>query len=55
MHWVQLYYDDARSLGEKWAEFQRQGLLGTGIWTNAFEGTSGDLTTALRKAWLTGG
>jgi spore germination protein YaaH len=55
LHWVQLYYDDARSLGEKWAEFRRQGLLGTGIWTTAFEGPTDDLTKALRKAWLVGG
>jgi len=55
LHWVQLYYDDARSLGEKWAEFRRQGLLGTGIWTTAFEGPTDDLTTALRKAWRVGG
>ncbi|HEX5825033.1 MAG TPA: glycosyl hydrolase family 18 protein, partial [Candidatus Limnocylindrales bacterium] len=47
LQWFQLYFDDARSLGAKWAEFQRQGLLGTGIWTSAFEGPSGDLTTAL--------
>jgi spore germination protein YaaH len=54
-HWVQLYFDDARSLGEKWTEFRRQELLGTGIWTTAFEGPSGDLTKALRAAWLVGG
>jgi len=54
-HWIQLYFDDARSLGEKWSEFRRQELLGTGIWTSAFEGASGDLTKALRKAWLLGG
>ena len=55
LHWFQLYYDDARSLGVKWAEFQRQGLLGTGVWTSAFEGDSGDLTAALRDAWRVGG
>ena len=55
LHWFQLYYDDARSLGVKWAEFQRQGLLGTGVWTSAFEGDSGELTAALREAWLVGG
>ena len=53
--WIQMYFDDARSLGVKWAEFRRQGLLGTGIWTAAFEGPSGDLTRALRKVWLVGG
>jgi hypothetical protein len=55
VQWFQLYYDDARSLGVKWSEFQRQGLLGTGVWTSAFEGGSGELTDALRKAWLVGG
>ncbi|HEX2755700.1 MAG TPA: glycosyl hydrolase family 18 protein, partial [Candidatus Limnocylindrales bacterium] len=55
LHWFQLYYDDARSLGAKWAEFRRQGLLGTGVWTSAFEGSSGELTAALRKVWLVGG
>jgi spore germination protein YaaH len=53
LHWVQLYFDDARSLGAKWAEFQRQKLLGTGFWTWGFQGGSGDLAAALRKAWLT--
>jgi GH18 family chitinase len=55
VRWFQLYYDDARSLGVKWTEFQRQGLLGTGVWTSAFEGESGELTDALRQAWLVGG
>ena len=55
LQWFQLYFDDARSLGAKWTEFRRQGLLGTGIWTNAFEGTSGALTKALRTVWLDGG
>jgi len=55
IQWFQMYYDDARSLGVKWAEFRRQGLLGTGIWTSAFEGPSGDLNVALRNVWLEGG
>jgi spore germination protein YaaH len=55
VHWFQLYFDDARSLGAKWTEFQRQGLLGTGVWTSAFEGESGDLSAALRTVWLVGG
>ncbi|MBA2717779.1 MAG: glycoside hydrolase family 18 protein [Chloroflexi bacterium] len=54
LQWFQLYYDDARSLTVKWKEFRRLGLLGTGIWTTAFEGTSGDLTKALRAVWLAG-
>jgi spore germination protein YaaH len=52
LQWFQLYYDDPRSLAVKWAEFRRQGLLGTGIWTSAFEGPSGDLDAALRSAWM---
>ncbi len=55
VQWFQLYFDDAHSLGVKWAEFTRQGLLGTGVWTTAFEGDSGELAAALRKAWLVGG
>jgi hypothetical protein len=55
LQWFQLYYDDARSLGVKWLEFRRQGLLGTGVWTSAFEGANTDLTDALRKVWLIGG
>ena len=54
LHWVQLYYDDARSLGVKWAEFRRQQLLGTGFWTWGFQGDSGELAAALRAAWLVG-
>ncbi len=52
LHWVQLYFDDPRSLTAKWTEFRRQNLLGTGIWTSAFEGPSGELTAALRDAWM---
>ncbi|HUQ78713.1 MAG TPA: glycosyl hydrolase family 18 protein [Patescibacteria group bacterium] len=55
LQWFQLYFDDARSLTVKWNAFRRLGLLGTGIWTTAFEGPSGDLTKALRSVWLVGG
>ena len=55
LQWFQLYFDDARSLTLKWKELRRQRLLGTGIWTPAFEGPSGDLTKALRAVWLAGG
>jgi len=54
-HWVQLYFDDARSLGAKWAAFRRQGLLGTGFWTFGFQGESGELAAGLREAWLAPG
>jgi spore germination protein YaaH len=52
--WYQLYYDDARSLGAKWAFVKRNGLLGTGIWTIGFEGRAGALTAAMREAFLDG-
>jgi spore germination protein YaaH len=52
VQWFQMYFDDARSLTAKWTEFRRQGLLGTGVWTSAFEGPSGDLTRAMRAVWL---
>jgi spore germination protein YaaH len=55
VRWFQLYYDDARSLRAKWTEFRRQGLLGTGVWTTAFEGKTDELTKALRAVWLVGG
>ncbi len=55
LQWFQLYFDDAKSLTAKWTEFRRQGLLGTGVWTNAFEGTSRALTKAMRAVWLVGG
>jgi spore germination protein YaaH len=50
--WYQLYYDDAGTLGRKWAFVKRQRLLGTGIWTVPFEGRPGPLNSALRKAFL---
>jgi spore germination protein YaaH len=55
VQWFQLYFDDPRSLTAKWTAFRRQGLLGTGVWTNAFEGDSGELTRALRDVWLAPG
>jgi hypothetical protein len=52
LHWVQLYYDDARSLTAKWSDFRRRHLLGTGYWTWGFQGDSGELAGALRSVWL---
>jgi spore germination protein YaaH len=52
LHWVQLYFDDARSLRAKWTEFRHQRLRGTGYWTWGFQGDSDDLATALRNVWL---
>jgi spore germination protein YaaH len=55
LHWVQLYFDDARSLRAKWREYQRQELRGTGFWTWGFQGDSGDLAGAVRATWLAPG
>ncbi len=52
VHWVQLYYDDARAVAAKWATVNRRELLGTGVWTIAFEGTPGALDRAMRAAFL---
>jgi spore germination protein YaaH len=50
--WFQLYFDDARSLGAKYKLIKRRGLLGTGVWTSAFEGGSRELTAAIREAFV---
>jgi spore germination protein YaaH len=49
--WFQLYFDDARSIGAKYELIKRRGLLGTGIWTSAFEGRPRELTAAIRAAF----
>ena len=49
--WFQLYFDDARSIGAKYELIKRRGLLGTGVWTSAFEGGRRELTTAIRDAF----
>jgi spore germination protein YaaH len=50
--WFQLYFDDARSIGAKYALIKRRGLLGTGVWTSAFEGGPRELTAAIRDAFV---
>jgi spore germination protein YaaH len=50
--WVQVYFDDARSLAWKWAEIHRRNLLGSGVWTIAFEGAPRELDRAMRDAFL---
>ncbi len=52
--WMELYVDDARALAAKWRRYRQLGLLGTGMWTIAFEGAPGAANDALRSAWLTG-
>jgi len=49
--WFQLYFDDARSIGAKYRLIEQRGLLGTGIWTSAFEGRPRELTAAIREAF----
>jgi spore germination protein len=50
--WYQMYFDDARSMAAKWALVKARGLLGTGVWTIAFEGRARELDAAMRKAFL---
>jgi GH18 family chitinase len=52
VRWYQLYFDDARAVAHKWAWIKGQKLLGGGVWTIGFEGGSGALTDAMRKAFL---
>jgi spore germination protein YaaH len=49
--WFQLYFDDARSISAKYALIKRRGLLGTGVWTSAFEGGRRELTAAIGDAF----
>jgi spore germination protein YaaH len=50
--WYQMYFDDARSMAAKWALVKARGLLGSGVWTIAFEGRARELDAAMRKAFL---
>jgi spore germination protein YaaH len=50
--WMQLYFDDARAAAYKWSQVKRLGLLGSGMWTAAFEGGPAELTAELRTAFL---
>ena len=50
--WFQLYFDDARASGHKWAWIKRNKLLGTGIWTIGFEGAPGPHDEVLRGVFL---
>ena len=50
--WYQMYFDDARSMAAKWDLVKRRKLLGTGIWTIAFEGGANALDAQMRRAFL---
>ena len=49
--WYQMYFDDTRSMTAKWDLVMRHGLLGTGVWTIAFEGGARELDSAMRRAF----
>jgi spore germination protein YaaH len=50
--WFQLYFDDPRASGHKWAWIKRNKLLGTGVWTIGFEGAPGAHDEAMRGVFL---
>jgi spore germination protein YaaH len=50
--WFQLYFDDARASGHKWAWIKRNKLLGTGVWTIGNEGAPGPHDEAMRGVFL---
>jgi spore germination protein YaaH len=52
LRWRQLYFDDARSLGHKWAFVKKQGLLGTGVWAIGFEDPRQELYDVMRGQFL---
>jgi spore germination protein YaaH len=50
--WYQVYFDDPRAYRHKLGYVKKRGVLGTGVWTSAFEGSERGLTNELRKAFL---
>jgi spore germination protein YaaH len=50
--WYQMYFDDARAMAAKWQLVKNRKLLGSGVWTIGFEGGTGALDAAMRKAFL---
>jgi len=50
--WYQVYFDDVRAYRYKLDYVRKRGLLGTGIWTSAFEGSERGLTNTLRTVIL---
>ena len=54
--WRQLYFDDAKTLGRRYAFIKQRGLRGAGVWALGFEGArSGELYQVLRDAFGTAG
>lgn len=53
MYWRQLYFDDARTLGEKWDFIKQSKLLGTGLWAAGFEDPHTELYKVMREKFLT--
>jgi spore germination protein YaaH/flagellar hook assembly protein FlgD len=50
--WRQVWYDDAASMGRRYALVNDYGLRGAGMWALGYEGTSPDLYRALSDAFL---
>jgi spore germination protein YaaH len=53
LHWRQLYFDDARTLGAKWDLVRQSKLLGTGLWAAGFEDPRPELYRVIREKFLT--
>ena len=52
MSWRQVWYDDAASMGLRYALVNDYGLRGAGLWALGYEGSSPDLYRALSDAFL---
>src|SRR5262245_38982579 len=50
--WRQVYYDDAMSLKARYDLVNRYGLRGAGIWALGYQGTRGEMWTALADRFL---
>ena len=51
--WRQLYVDDARALGAKYALVNQYNLRGSGIWALGYDGTRPELWQAIEDAFVT--
>ena len=51
--WRQLYIDDARALGAKYALINEYNLRGAGMWALGYDGTRTDLWQAIMDAFVT--
>ena len=51
--WRQIYYDDAKALGQKYDLINRKGLRGAGIWALGYDGTRPELYAMLKAKFIT--